>query len=50
MTERAFVLLPLLEIVPDAVIPGRGRAADWLAGCANQSVSALPPPAAAVNA
>ena len=26
--ERAFVLEPLLEVWPDAVIPGRGRAAD----------------------
>ena len=50
MHERGFVLLPLLEIVPDATIPGRGRAADWLAGCADQHISVLPPPAAAVNA
>jgi 2-amino-4-hydroxy-6-hydroxymethyldihydropteridine diphosphokinase len=26
--ERAFVLQPLLDVWPDAVIPGRGRAAD----------------------
>lgn len=38
MQERGFVLLPLLEIAPDAVIPGHGRAADWLAACADQSV------------
>jgi len=50
MTARAFVLLPLLEIAPDAVIPGRGRAADWLAACADQQVTVLPPPAAVVNA
>lgn len=50
MTERGFVLLPLLEIAPDTIIPGRGRAADWLDACADQSVAALPPPAAAVNA
>ena len=50
MTERGFVLLPLLEIAPDTVIPGHGRAADWLAGCSDQSVVHLPPPAAAVNA
>ncbi len=30
--ERAFALLPLLEIAPDALIPGRGRAADLLTG------------------
>ena len=50
MTERGFVLLPLLEIAADATIPGRGRAAEWLAGCADQIVVHLPPPAAAVNA
>ena len=30
MHERAFVLVPLLEIAPDAEIPGHGRAADCL--------------------
>jgi 2-amino-4-hydroxy-6-hydroxymethyldihydropteridine diphosphokinase len=50
MHERAFVLRPLVEIAPDAVIPGRGRAAAWLPGCADQAVTPLPPPAAAVNA
>jgi uncharacterized protein (DUF486 family) len=29
MHERAFVLAPLLEIAPDALIPGRGRAARY---------------------
>ena len=38
MTERAFVLLPLIEIAPELTIPGRGRAADWIAACAEQSV------------
>jgi 2-amino-4-hydroxy-6-hydroxymethyldihydropteridine diphosphokinase len=28
--ERAFVLLPLLEVWPDAVIPGRGPAAQFV--------------------
>lgn len=50
MQERGFVLLPLLEIAPDTVIPGRGRAVDWLAACADQHVTVLPSPAAAVNA
>lgn len=50
MTERGFVLLPLLEIAPDATIPGCGRAADWLAGCTGQSVAPIFPPAAAANA
>ena len=49
MGERAFVLLPLLEIAPDTLIPGRGRAADWVSACADQSVALLPP-AAALNA
>jgi 2-amino-4-hydroxy-6-hydroxymethyldihydropteridine diphosphokinase len=31
MHERAFVLVPLLEIAPEIVIPGRGPAAHWLA-------------------
>ncbi len=30
MHQRAFVLAPLVEIAPDAVIPGRGRARDCL--------------------
>ncbi len=30
--ERAFVLLPLVEIAPETGIPGQGRAADLLAG------------------
>jgi 2-amino-4-hydroxy-6-hydroxymethyldihydropteridine diphosphokinase len=50
MHERGFVLLPLLEIAPGIVIPGRGHAADWLAACADQSVAPMFPPAAAVNA
>jgi len=29
--ERMFVLAPLLEVWPDAVIPGRGPAADFVA-------------------
>lgn len=28
MLERAFVLVPLSEIAPDAVVPGKGRVAD----------------------
>ena len=41
MTERAFVLLPLTEIAPELMIPGRGRAADWIAACADQSVTPI---------
>lgn len=50
MIERAFVLLPLLEIAPDIHIPGLGRADAWLAQCADQPIAALPPAAAVVNA
>lgn len=42
MHLRAFVLVPLLEIAPDCVIPGLGRAADLLPQVANQSITALP--------
>ncbi|WP_305821625.1 2-amino-4-hydroxy-6-hydroxymethyldihydropteridine diphosphokinase [Massilia brevitalea] len=41
MHARAFVLAPLLEIAPDAVIPGRGRAADLLPGVADQAIVRL---------
>ncbi len=39
--ERAFVLVPLLEIAPDARIPGRGAAADALAAMATGDIQAL---------
>lgn len=42
MHERAFVLLPLVEIAPEAVIPGRGPAASLVAACAGQDVLRLP--------
>lgn len=48
MTERAFVLLPLTEIAPDLTIPGHGRAADWIASCASQSVTPINLPKHAV--
>lgn len=37
--ERAFALAPLVEIAPDAVVPGHGRAADLLARCADQKIA-----------
>ena len=44
MHERAFVLLPLLEIAPAMVIPGLGRADALLALCGDQSVHRHLPP------
>ena len=41
MHERAFVLVPLLEIAPDAFIPGIGAARDCLARTAGQAVQKL---------
>jgi 2-amino-4-hydroxy-6-hydroxymethyldihydropteridine diphosphokinase len=38
MHERAFVLAPLVEIAPDAAIPGRGPAAMLLAACKDQKI------------
>jgi 2-amino-4-hydroxy-6-hydroxymethyldihydropteridine diphosphokinase len=39
--ERAFALLPLVEIAPDAVIPGHGLASDALATVATDDIEAL---------
>jgi 2-amino-4-hydroxy-6-hydroxymethyldihydropteridine diphosphokinase len=39
--ERAFALAPLVEVAPGAVVPGRGKAADLLAGCADQRISRI---------
>ena len=39
MHERAFVLLPLVEINADCVIPERGLARDWLARCEHQTIT-----------
>ena len=38
MHERAFVLVPLLELDAGAMIPGRGKAAERLRECAGQRV------------
>ncbi|HEY6094377.1 MAG TPA: 2-amino-4-hydroxy-6-hydroxymethyldihydropteridine diphosphokinase [Gallionellaceae bacterium] len=42
MHKRAFVLLPLLEIAPDCVIPGVGRAQQAMAQCSDQQLQRLP--------
>jgi 2-amino-4-hydroxy-6-hydroxymethyldihydropteridine diphosphokinase len=41
MHERAFVIVPLAQIAPDAVVPGHGRARDLLAGVDVSSVRVL---------
>ena len=39
MHERAFVLVPLLEIAPAATIPGRGAARRWLRATRDQRIA-----------
>lgn len=41
MHLRAFVIQPLVEIAPDAVIPRRGRAAAWLPAVASQRIERI---------
>lgn len=41
--ERAFVLLPLAEVWPDAVIADRGPLANWIARASDQRIEKLQP-------
>lgn len=41
MHQRAFVLVPLLEIAPDVSIPGLGAATQFLASVADQPIERL---------
>ena len=41
MHQRAFVLKPLLELAPEASIPGRGPAKTLLEACATQAVERM---------
>ena len=43
MHERRFVLEPLLEVSPDARIPGKGAAADFLPGVLSQRLERIGP-------
>jgi 2-amino-4-hydroxy-6-hydroxymethyldihydropteridine diphosphokinase len=43
MHERAFVLLPLVEIAPDVVLPGLGPAHGFLPAVASQEISRSEP-------
>ncbi|MCM2326518.1 MAG: 2-amino-4-hydroxy-6-hydroxymethyldihydropteridine diphosphokinase [Lysobacter sp.] len=40
--ERAFVLAPLLDVWPDAIIPGRGAAASYRDRVGDQAIERLP--------
>lgn len=39
--QRAFVLVPLLELAPDLQVPGPGPLASWLGSVQNQSIHRL---------
>lgn len=41
MTQRAFVLVPLLEIAPDVAVPGLGTAASFAPDVAGQRIERL---------
>ncbi|WP_426077795.1 2-amino-4-hydroxy-6-hydroxymethyldihydropteridine diphosphokinase [Janthinobacterium sp. PSPC3-1] len=41
ITERAFVLVPLLALAPALTVPGKGAASDYLASVADQAISQL---------
>jgi 2-amino-4-hydroxy-6-hydroxymethyldihydropteridine diphosphokinase len=41
MAQRAFVLIPLLEIAPAIVIPGHGPAQALVAGVADQAIAVI---------
>jgi 2-amino-4-hydroxy-6-hydroxymethyldihydropteridine diphosphokinase len=38
LTERRFVLAPLAEVWPDAIVPGHGRLADLVSAVADQAM------------
>lgn len=42
MSQRAFVLLPLLQLDPEIQIPGKGPAKHYLAAVADQEIRPLP--------
>jgi 2-amino-4-hydroxy-6-hydroxymethyldihydropteridine diphosphokinase len=44
VTSRRFVLVPLLELAPDLVVPGFGRASDALEALEGQDVRTAGPP------
>ncbi|MEW5771750.1 MAG: 2-amino-4-hydroxy-6-hydroxymethyldihydropteridine diphosphokinase [Pseudomonadota bacterium] len=46
MLERAFVMVPLLEIAPDCLIPGGARVRDCMAGLQDDGLTRLTEPVA----
>lgn len=44
LQQRAFVLLPLLELAPAAQVPGLGALAAYLPGVADQAICRVGPP------
>lgn len=44
MHERAFVVVPLAELAPDAIVPGRGSVSELLAGIDATSVTKIEAP------
>jgi 2-amino-4-hydroxy-6-hydroxymethyldihydropteridine diphosphokinase len=50
VTSRRFVLVPLLELAPDLVVPGAGRAADALAALGHDAEVRRAGPPLAVDA
>lgn len=49
LADRAFVLLPLVEIAPDCVVPGLGPARMLLPRVAGQRIARIPSPLAAAS-
>lgn len=47
--QRDFVLVPLAEIAPQVLIPGRGQVGDLLAGCIDHGLRRLVRPASAAT-
>jgi 2-amino-4-hydroxy-6-hydroxymethyldihydropteridine diphosphokinase len=50
VTSRRFVLVPLLELAPDLVVPGAGRAADALAALGDEGAVRRAGPPLALDA
>ena len=49
ITQRAFVLMPLLEIAAQTVIPGKGPAQDYLQNLQDQTIVKIEGPTSSLN-